>query len=449
MSQEAKEIFEFGGFRLDVREHRLERCDGRKIGSLPEKAFQTLVHLVRNAGSLVSKRALLSAIWPDTNVEENNLDKAVHTIRSALGEKPGEQRYIETVRKHGYRFVAELTTLSDSENHSNGERSDARRSTSDVLDRVKSRTAFEAYQLARVSYYQMAALEAWELIEETLRLDPSFAPAYSLTAELLTLEVVMGLKPPAQGFAEARSAITRAYELGADTADYYAARGYVEFTGNRNFVAAEENLRKALAINPHHSSANRMLGETFMFRCLHEEASTYLRRANTDELTAMVNAGCLAISRFLARDFAGTIDHCDQMFALYPRFVIPVWTRCWALEQMGRANEAIAAYNKILRVPQGAPAMRWIGYAYAVAGDHQKALETIAYLDAAGPQLSVSPTHNAATCAALGELGKAVAYIKMSFESEDPWIMWIAGDPRFDSLRGDPDFDKIVSSLFP
>ena len=109
MSPEDKELYEFGNFRLDIRERRLSRIDGAGLPDpLPEKAFQTLVVLVRNAGSLVAKHELLAAVWPDTIVEENNLDKAVHSIRQALDEKAGGQKYIETVRKHGYRFVADV-----------------------------------------------------------------------------------------------------------------------------------------------------------------------------------------------------------------------------------------------------------------------------------------------------------------------------------------------------
>jgi DNA-binding winged helix-turn-helix (wHTH) protein len=59
----------------------------------------------------LSKQELIDQIWPDSFVEENNLDKCVHAIRHVLGEKPGEQKFIETVRKHGYRFVATVKTL--------------------------------------------------------------------------------------------------------------------------------------------------------------------------------------------------------------------------------------------------------------------------------------------------------------------------------------------------
>ncbi|MGQ0543604.1 MAG: winged helix-turn-helix domain-containing protein [Blastocatellia bacterium] len=106
MSQEERELYEFGPFRLDVREHTFTRIDGIRNGSLPEKSFQTLCVLVRNSGRLLTKQELLDHVWPDSFVEENNLDKCIHAVRQALGERPGEQKYIETVRKHGYRFVA-------------------------------------------------------------------------------------------------------------------------------------------------------------------------------------------------------------------------------------------------------------------------------------------------------------------------------------------------------
>ncbi len=108
MSLKEKELYEFGEFRLDVAEHILVRLSGGERVQLSEKAFETLCVLVRNAGHLVNKNELLNQVWADSFVEENNLNKCVHAVRRALGEKPGEQQFIETVKKHGFRFVAEV-----------------------------------------------------------------------------------------------------------------------------------------------------------------------------------------------------------------------------------------------------------------------------------------------------------------------------------------------------
>ena len=114
MSLGEKELYEFGSFRLDVSEHTFLRIDGKLIATLPEKAFQTLCILVQNRGHLLTKQELLDKIWPDTAVEENNLNKSIHAIRHALGEDPRDQKYIETVLKHGYRFIADVRVVSDS-----------------------------------------------------------------------------------------------------------------------------------------------------------------------------------------------------------------------------------------------------------------------------------------------------------------------------------------------
>ena len=100
----APSTYQFGPFRLDVAERRLLR-DGEPI-PLRLKVFDTLRVLVENAGRLVTKEELLQAVWPDTAVEENNLNHNVSILRKALGERAVGQAFIETVPRVGYRFVA-------------------------------------------------------------------------------------------------------------------------------------------------------------------------------------------------------------------------------------------------------------------------------------------------------------------------------------------------------
>jgi Tol biopolymer transport system component/DNA-binding winged helix-turn-helix (wHTH) protein len=103
MGLQARSIYEFGAFRLDLAEHRLLRA-GRPVPLTP-KVFELLRVLVENAGHLVEKDRLLKELWPDTFVEEGNLNRSISVLRKALGEGSAET-YIETVPKRGYRFVA-------------------------------------------------------------------------------------------------------------------------------------------------------------------------------------------------------------------------------------------------------------------------------------------------------------------------------------------------------
>jgi TolB-like protein/DNA-binding winged helix-turn-helix (wHTH) protein/Flp pilus assembly protein TadD len=102
---EAQYVYEFGPFRLDQAERRL-RCAGQPV-PLPPKVFDTLFELVSNSGRLLTKEELLKRVWPGTFVEEANLAQNISAIRRALDACAPGIRYIETVPKSGYRFVAE------------------------------------------------------------------------------------------------------------------------------------------------------------------------------------------------------------------------------------------------------------------------------------------------------------------------------------------------------
>jgi TolB-like protein/DNA-binding winged helix-turn-helix (wHTH) protein/Flp pilus assembly protein TadD len=96
----------FGPFRLDASDRRLYR-DGAEIPLTP-KAFDLLLALVEGAGRLRTRQSLIEALWPDTVVEEHGLTWNVSALRKALGDTGDAPRYVETVRGHGYRFIAEV-----------------------------------------------------------------------------------------------------------------------------------------------------------------------------------------------------------------------------------------------------------------------------------------------------------------------------------------------------
>src|SRR5512147_784723 len=93
--------YSFDEYFLDTDEHRFLRNDAEL--RLRGKLFETLTVLVQNSGKLLRKDELLSKIWPDSVVEENNLDHCVSQLRKILGNNPNQ--YIETVPRQGYRFL--------------------------------------------------------------------------------------------------------------------------------------------------------------------------------------------------------------------------------------------------------------------------------------------------------------------------------------------------------
>jgi TolB-like protein/DNA-binding winged helix-turn-helix (wHTH) protein/Tfp pilus assembly protein PilF len=103
MPLETQCFYSFGEFRVDAGK-RVLFCGERRI-PVPPKVFDTLLVLVENSGRVVEKDELMRLVWPDTVVEENNLNQTISALRKALGEDPTQHRYIVTAPGRGYRFV--------------------------------------------------------------------------------------------------------------------------------------------------------------------------------------------------------------------------------------------------------------------------------------------------------------------------------------------------------
>ncbi len=101
--------YEFDSFRLDGRKRVLLRA-GEPVALTP-RALDLLFVLVERRDQVVEKDELLSLLWPDSVVEENNLTVNVSALRKALGVGPGERRYVVTVPGRGYRFVADVVEV--------------------------------------------------------------------------------------------------------------------------------------------------------------------------------------------------------------------------------------------------------------------------------------------------------------------------------------------------
>jgi DNA-binding winged helix-turn-helix (wHTH) protein len=104
-------IYEFGQFRLDREAHLL--VSGKKIIALEPKAVEVLLFLVEKRGELVARQDLMSAVWPDTFVEDSNLSSNISILRRQLGATPDGGDFIQTIPKRGYRFAAAVKKVQD------------------------------------------------------------------------------------------------------------------------------------------------------------------------------------------------------------------------------------------------------------------------------------------------------------------------------------------------
>ncbi len=110
-----KPVYVCGEYRIDTRRRRLFVRDSAV--TVNARAFDVLVELVQNAGRVVTKDELMSAVWPDTVVEENNLTQQISTLRKHFNERAGDHRFIATVPGRGYCFVGQISEQSTEPEH--------------------------------------------------------------------------------------------------------------------------------------------------------------------------------------------------------------------------------------------------------------------------------------------------------------------------------------------
>src|SRR3954466_15253512 len=101
------ECLRFGVFEVDLRAGQL-RKRGLRL-RLQEQPFQVLAMLLENPGKLLSREEFQSRLWPRTIVDfDHGLNKAINKIREALGDSAENPRFVETVPRRGYRFIADV-----------------------------------------------------------------------------------------------------------------------------------------------------------------------------------------------------------------------------------------------------------------------------------------------------------------------------------------------------
>lgn len=121
---------EFGDFLLDLKEKVLLR-NGERL-SINPKTYQLLVALIENHGHLVEKEQLMERLWADSFVEDANLAFTVSLLRKTLGDDTQHPRYIETVPRRGYRFIADVRAANENGSAHNRPTSIEQRAASNI-----------------------------------------------------------------------------------------------------------------------------------------------------------------------------------------------------------------------------------------------------------------------------------------------------------------------------
>jgi DNA-binding winged helix-turn-helix (wHTH) protein/Flp pilus assembly protein TadD len=436
------EIYEFGEFRLDVGEHTLDRRGvGRVV--IPDKAFQALVHLVRHSGALVTREALLSAVWPGVLVEEANVGKAIHIARRALGGRNGDRSHIETVPKHGYRFTSTVVSVVTSD----ARRSSGRSPAYDLYIRGKVKAGSENVDDTN---------EAIALLEAAVDLDPSCAGAYAQLARAYNTRSFKFTSQADGGrFREnADVALVKALDLAPNLAEAHFARGLVLWTKAKGFPheQAIRAFKRALALDPEADEPHHQLSMVYSHVGLLEEAQLELGRAidlNPNNTMARFRVGVYAA-------WQCRFDDALAVLKTVPSEVSPFLVdrvKAEVCVQLGRLDKAWSLVDGYLAGhpnDEGGSLTSVRALLLAQMGKGGEARNTIARaveLGAGFGHFHHTAYNIGATYAALQQPDDAVTWLEAAADDGFPCYPYFAGDPNLDGLRTHPRFIDLIAAL--
>ena len=222
-------MIRFGSFQIDPRTWLLT-CDNRTVDLSP-RLVEILAFIVGRHGAIVTKDELLEKFWPDINVTENTLTRAIADIRKAIGDDAAAPRYLGTASRRGYRFVGDQPSIG---------------SEVDPFEEwVKGRLALDSLEAGRLN----DAVLAFERAAVDL---PKYAPAHAglANAYLLQYEKTRSGRAPDRGLLErAMKAAREASTIDPSLGEAWAVLGYLLFASGK-LQEGQAAARRATALEP-------------------------------------------------------------------------------------------------------------------------------------------------------------------------------------------------------
>ena len=483
--------YQFQSFRLDTGE-RLLLKNGEKIALTP-KAFDVLVHLVERNGHLVEKEELLQEIWPDSFVEEGNLTRIVHTLRRALGET-NDDRYIETIPKTGYRFIADVSSPQNAETanaslieESVGQPTSARFSVPTKL--FKQRSSFGIVALAVLAglallyfrtdfsttnsairqqvhttneeayrFYSLGralaekgnakdAEKAIEYLERATALDPNYALAYvTLAGAYGTYAMSGGGKR--ENYIKQRNATEKALAIDASLPEAHSSLGEIKMIQDWDFHGAERSFLRARELGLASADGHRDYAVFLNSMGRFDEAIAEIKTALRYEPVSVLNHRLHGMVLFYARRYDEAAIQLERTIELDPNFRGAHGFLCSSYRMNGESDKAFECFLRSpgLKSEDATEIESWksIYSESGWPGIRRRQIEEARNADGSS-KLSAWDLTN--LYGELGERDLAFATIEKGM-GRGGWGWTVTKvNPALDSLRPDPRFNELLRRI--
>ena len=473
-------VLRFGVFEADLRTGELRKHGVRvRIHGRP---FELLAALLERPGELVTRDELRARLWEDgTFVDfDHALNNAVNRVRAALGDPASRPRFVETLPRRGYRFIAPVEEVALMPAGIPGPPAASPRAHRRTPGVVALTTAASVLLLAAASLallrltdaarpastasQQSPAYDAYlkgryhqnkpdpaswhrarEFFADAIALDSPFAPAHGALASTWNSLGRAGALLPDEAHARAHAAAEEALRLDPGLAEAHVALGTAKLMMNWDWPSAERAYRRAITLDPDLPEARQNYALLLAAMGRWPESLREIERArHLDPLDVSIHADAGRVL-YLARRYDEAIVQLRSTLELEPRdpFALKLLSDAYLRKDM-RA-EAAAAFSRFLESVGVGDADRVVAARLLGEGGFPRlARRNLANpggkaLDAFGVPFKVALNH-----AAIGHHDQALDWLERAYRQRDPRLVYLKVDPDFDPLRGAYRFQRLL-----
>ena len=290
-------------------------------------------------------------------------------------------------------------------------------------------------------------LTSIDFFTKALDVDPTFALAYSGLADAYVQLGYGSLLRPDDAFPKARAAAQRALQLDSTLAEPHATLGYVKMYYAWDWSGAEQEFRRALALDPSYATGHEWYGLFLAAMGRTDEAIAQEHRAQELDPLSTAVAGTSAWVQY----YGGRFDAADRELRVAlredPTFALGHFYLGRVHESRGDLKAALAEYDATGPLQRWVPTIAARGRVLALSGRAGEARATLATMDSMSRNAYVTAYAMALVHAALGQRDSAFAWLDRGVAERTHWLVWLNRDPRWQSIRDDARFAALVERV--
>jgi DNA-binding winged helix-turn-helix (wHTH) protein/TolB-like protein/Tfp pilus assembly protein PilF len=290
--------------------------------------------------------------------------------------------------------------------------------------------------------------EGIRYLQQAIDTDPRHALAYAAMADSYGILAYYGALSPRQAFPKAREAALKALEINPRLAEAHTSLAYVRHRYEWDWAGAEEEFRRAIQLNPRYAPAHQWYSSFLAAMGRTDEAiaeAKLLRKL--DPLSPIINSH-LGWVLYLAHQQDQAIAQCRLTLGLEPDFFPARRYLGLALEQSGLREQAIDELQEATALSGNSPLTKSeLAYAYAVAGKKAEAERVLEELNERSKHEYISPYFIATIYTGLGRKNQAFEWLQKAYEDRADGLVYLAAEPKFDSLHADPRFQDFLRRM--